>query len=66
MAPRSAPFSAFAATADAVGATRSKLAKRDILAAYLRGLPAADLPRVATFLSGKPLPAPPIGSASGA
>jgi DNA ligase-1 len=56
MAPRSAPFSAFAATADAVGATRSKLAKRDILAAYLRGLPAADLPRVATFLSGKPLP----------
>ena len=56
MAPRSSPFSAFAATADAVAATRSKLAKRDILAAYLRGLPAADLPRAATFLSGKPLP----------
>ena len=56
MAPRSSPFSAFAVAADAVGATRSKLAKRDILAAYLRGLPAADLPRAATFLSGKPLP----------
>jgi len=56
MAPRSAPFSAFAATADAVGATRSRLAKRDTLAAYLRSLPAADLPRAATFLSGKPLP----------
>ena len=56
MAPRSSPFRAFAATADAVAATRSKLAKRDTLAAYLRDLSAVDLPRAATFLSGKPLP----------
>lgn len=56
MAPRSSPFADFAATADAVAATRSKLAKRDRLAAYLRGLPAADLPLAATFVSGKPLP----------
>ncbi len=56
MAARSSPFSDFAAAADDVGATRSKLAKRDRLAAYLRALPAADLPVVATFLAGAPLP----------
>ena len=56
MAPRSSPFAAFAAAADDVAATRSKLAKRDRLAGYLRGLPPADLPSAATFLSGKPLP----------
>ncbi len=56
MAARSSPFSEFAAAADDVGATRSKLAKRDRLAAYLRALPAADLPPVATFLAGSPLP----------
>jgi len=43
MAPRSTPFAALAATAAAVGATPSKNAKRDLLAAYLRGLPPADL-----------------------
>jgi len=56
MAPRSSPFAAFATAADDVAATRSKLAKRDRLATYLRELPAADLPAAATFLSGKPLP----------
>ena len=56
MAPRSSPFARFATAADGVGATRSKLAKRDRLAAYLRELPAADLPAAATFLAGKPLP----------
>jgi DNA ligase-1 len=56
MAARSSPFAAFAAAADDVGATRSKLAKRDRLAAYLRELPAADLPAAATFLAGSPLP----------
>ena len=56
MATRSSPFADFAAAADDVAATRSKLAKRDRLAAYLRGLPANDLPLAATFLSGKPLP----------
>jgi DNA ligase-1 len=56
MATRSSPFAAFAAAADDVAGTRSKLAKRDRLAAYLRGLPAADLPAAATFLAGSPLP----------
>ena len=56
MAPRSSPFAAFATAADDVAATRSKLAKRDRLATYLRELAAADLPAAATFLSGKPLP----------
>jgi len=56
MAPRSSPFAAFATAADDVAATRSKLAKRDRLATYLRELPAGDLPAAATFLSGKPLP----------
>ena len=56
MPARSSPFTAFASAADDIGATRSKLAKRDRLAAYLRQLPAADLPVAATFLSGSPLP----------
>ncbi|HET9497750.1 MAG TPA: ATP-dependent DNA ligase [Candidatus Limnocylindria bacterium] len=56
MAARSSPFAAFAQAADDVAATRSKLAKRDRLAAYLRGLPAGDLPLAATFLAGSPLP----------
>ena len=53
--PASTPFADFAATADAVGATRSKIAKRDLLAAYLRELPDGDLPIAATFLAGRPL-----------
>ncbi len=52
----SSPFAAFAATADAIAATTSKLAKRDLLAAYLRDLPAADVPIAATFFAGRPLP----------
>ena len=56
MPARSSPFAAFADAADGVGATRSRLAKRDRLAAYLRDLPAGDLPAAATFLAGKPLP----------
>jgi ATP-dependent DNA ligase I len=56
MPPRSSPFAAFASAADDIAATRSKLAKRDRLGAYLRQLPAADVPLAATFLSGSPLP----------
>jgi DNA ligase-1 len=56
MATRSSRYARFATAADDVAATRSKLAKRDRLAAYLRDLPAADLPLAATFLSGSPLP----------
>ncbi len=52
----SAAFAAFAATADAVAATSSKLRKRDLLAGYLRELPATDLPIAATFFAGRPLP----------
>jgi DNA ligase-1 len=52
----SSAFAAFAETAEAVAATTSKLAKRDLLASYLRDLPAADLPIAATFFSGRPLP----------
>ena len=52
----SSRFAAFAETAAAASATTSKLAKRDRLAAYLRGLPAADVPIAATFFAGRPLP----------
>jgi DNA ligase-1 len=52
----SSPFASFADTADAVAATSSKLRKRDRLAAYLRELPADDLPIAATFFAGRPLP----------
>src|SRR5437762_5546425 len=52
----SSSFASFAATANAIGASTSKLAKRDLLAAYLRGLPAADLPVAATYFAGRPLP----------
>src|SRR5918999_5731446 len=55
MPPRSTPFAALAETAAAVGATRSKIAKRDLLAAYLRGLPPGDLPAATVFFSGRPL-----------
>ena len=43
-ATASSPFATFAETADAIASTSSKLAKRDLLAAYLRGLPPADVP----------------------
>ena len=52
----SSPFADFASVADAVAATTSKLRKRDLLAAYLRELPAAALPVAATFFAGRPLP----------
>ena len=55
MAAASTPFADLAATAAAVGATRSKLAKRDLLATYLRGLPADDLAAAAVFFAGRPL-----------
>ena len=53
--PRPAPFRALAATADAVGATRSKNAKRDLLAAYLATLGEDELPPAAAFFAGRPL-----------
>jgi DNA ligase-1 len=52
----SSPFADFAGVADALAATTSKLRKRDLLAEYLRELPAADLPVAATFFAGRPLP----------
>jgi DNA ligase-1 len=55
MPPTSSPFTDLAATAAAVGATRSKNAKRDLLAAYLRGLPADDLVAACAFFAGRPL-----------
>ena len=55
MSPTSSPFADLAATAAAVGATRSKNAKRDLLAAYLRVLPAGDLAAACAFFAGRPL-----------
>jgi DNA ligase 1 len=51
----STPFVALAETAAAVGATRSKNAKRDLLAAYLRDLPPDDLVAATAFFAGRPL-----------
>jgi len=51
----SSPFAHFAAVADAVGGTRSKNAKRDLLAAHLRDLSPADLASTCAFLAGRPL-----------
>ena len=42
-------------SAAAVGATRSKNAKRDLLADYLRGLPPGDLGAACAFFAGRPL-----------
>lgn len=47
---------AFAAACEAVGATRSRLAKRAALVAYLASLDDASLPVVCTFLAGRPFP----------
>jgi len=55
MPTRSTPFAKLAETAAAVGATRSKNAKRDLLAAYLRGLPPGDLAAATVFFAGRPL-----------
>ena len=54
-ATTSSPFGDLAAVAAAVGATRSKNAKRDLLAAYLRQLPADDLGAATAFFAGRPL-----------
>ena len=54
--PASSPFADFAAVAEAVAATTSKLRKRDLLAEYLRALPRDDVPVAATFFAGRPLP----------
>lgn len=48
---------AFAAACEAVGATRSRLAKRAVLVAYLASLDDASLPVACTFLAGRPFPA---------
>src|SRR6266542_3449523 len=56
VASPSSPFAAFAATADAVRGTTSKLRKRELLASYLRELPQSDLQIAATFFAGRPLP----------
>ncbi|MDQ6682871.1 MAG: ATP-dependent DNA ligase [Chloroflexota bacterium] len=53
----SSPFAGFAETADAIGATRSKLRKRALLAEYLSQLPPEDLAPAARFFAGRPLPA---------
>jgi DNA ligase-1 len=50
------PFSDFARVAGEVAGTTSKLRKRDVLAAYLRGLGADELAAAATFFAGRPLP----------
>ena len=55
MPPTSSKFADLAATAAAVGATRSKNAKRDLLAAYLREVPADDLAAACAFFAGRPL-----------
>ncbi len=54
----SSPFADLAATAAAVGATRSKNAKRELLAAYLRDLPSDDLAAACSFVAGRPLADP--------
>jgi len=58
MPQQSGPFSDLAAVAAAVGATRSKNAKRDLLAGYLRGLPPGDLGAACAFFAGRPLTDP--------
>ena len=55
MTDGSTPFADLAATADAVGATRSKNAKRDLLAGFLRGLTTEDLTAASVFFAGRPL-----------
>ncbi|HLA65673.1 MAG TPA: ATP-dependent DNA ligase [Candidatus Saccharimonadales bacterium] len=52
----SSPFADFVLVADQVAGTSSKLKKRDLLAGYLRSLPAGDVPTAATFFAGRPLP----------
>jgi DNA ligase-1 len=58
MASPSSPFADLARTAEAVGSTRSKNAKRDLLAAYLRDLAPGDLVAATAFFAGRPLADP--------
>src|SRR5688500_4703150 len=58
MASSSSSFADLAAVAAAVGATRSKSAKRDLLAEYLRALPPDDLGAACAFFAGRPLTDP--------
>ncbi|HUH17194.1 MAG TPA: ATP-dependent DNA ligase [Methylomirabilota bacterium] len=55
MTRSSRPFADLAAVAEAVALTRSRHAKRDRLAAYLRALGPRDLAAAVTFFSGRPL-----------
>jgi DNA ligase-1 len=55
MASQSSDFSRLAETAGAVAATRSKIAKRDLLAARLRDLSPEDLAAATVFFAGRPL-----------
>ncbi|MDQ3345524.1 MAG: ATP-dependent DNA ligase [Chloroflexota bacterium] len=57
-AATSSPFRNLAAVAAAVGARRSKNAKRDLLAAHLRDLPPVDLASACAFFAGRPLADP--------
>ena len=52
---RASSFARLAEVAAAVGATRSKIAKRDGLAAYLAELPPSDLVAATAFFAGRPL-----------
>ncbi|MEO5986762.1 MAG: ATP-dependent DNA ligase [Candidatus Limnocylindria bacterium] len=56
----SSPFIDLAGVAAAVGATRSKNAKRDLLASYLRGLSRDDLAAACSFFAGRPLVEPAV------
>jgi len=58
MPATSSPFADLAAAAAAVGATRSKNAKRDLLAAYLRDLRPEELGAACAFFAGRPLTDP--------
>jgi DNA ligase 1 len=58
MAQPSAAFASLAETAEAVAATRSKLAKRDLLAGRLRELAPDDLAAATIFFAGRPLAEP--------
>jgi DNA ligase-1 len=55
VATPSTPFARLAETASAVGATRSKNQKRDLLASFLRELPRGDLAAACAFFAGRPL-----------
>src|ERR687896_107851 len=55
MPASSTPFVRLADTAAAVAGTRSKNAKRELLASYLRELPPDDLVAAAVFFAGRPL-----------